>query len=49
VALISSEEVQQAYDAAAAGDIDPLVGLLDPEIEWRGMERGHLWWRKAPA
>jgi ketosteroid isomerase-like protein len=49
MAPISTEEVQQAYDAAVAGDLDPLVTLFDPELDWRGLERGHLWWRKAPA
>jgi hypothetical protein len=46
---ISTEEVQRAYDAAVAGDLEPLVGLFDPAMDWRGLERGHLWWRNAPA
>ena len=41
--------IQSAYDAAIAGDLDPLIGLLAPDLEWRGVERGHLWWRHAPS
>jgi ketosteroid isomerase-like protein len=42
-------QIQAAYDAAVAGDLDPLVALFDPELEWRGLERGRLWWKRAPA
>jgi len=41
--------VQVAFDAAIGGDIDPLVALLAPDLEWRGVDRGHLWWRTAPS
>jgi ketosteroid isomerase-like protein len=43
------EHVRRAFDAAAGGDIDPLVSLFDPELDWRGATRGHLWWRRAPG
>jgi ketosteroid isomerase-like protein len=43
------QRVQDALDAAIAGDVDPLVALLAPDLEWRGVERGHLWWRSAPS
>ena len=43
------ERIQQAFDAAIAGDVEPLVALLSPDLEWRGIERGHLWWRHAPS
>jgi ketosteroid isomerase-like protein len=49
VGSINSEDVQRAYDTAAAGDVEPLVALLHPDLDWRGLEHGHLWWRKAPA
>ena len=49
MAPISTEEVQRAFDSAVAGDLDPLVNLFDPELDWKGLERGHLWWRNAPA
>jgi ketosteroid isomerase-like protein len=44
-----ADRIQAAYDAAIAGDVEPLVGLLAPDLEWRGIERGHLWWRRAPS
>jgi ketosteroid isomerase-like protein len=47
--VVDAASVQRAYDAAVDGDVEPLVGLLSPELDWSGVERGHLWWRKAPA
>ena len=44
-----AERVQRAFDAAIAGDVEPLVALMAPDLEWRGIERGHLWWRSAPS
>jgi ketosteroid isomerase-like protein len=43
------ENLQRALDAAVAGDLDPLVGLFAPDLEWRGPSYGHLWWRRAPS
>lgn len=42
-------KVQSAFDAATRGDIEPLVAMLDPALEWRGRTRGHLWWRTTPS
>jgi ketosteroid isomerase-like protein len=47
--VVDAEQVQRAYDAAIAGDPDALVELFHPDLDWRGLERGHLWWRKAPG
>jgi len=44
-----AERVQAAFDAAVAGDVDALVSMFDPSLEWRGVARGHLWWRHTPA
>ena len=41
--------VQQAFNAAISGDVEPLVALLAPDLEWRGVQRGHLRWRSAPS
>jgi ketosteroid isomerase-like protein len=38
-------------DAVAAlnrGDVEPLVALLDPDLDWTGVRRGHLWWAHTP-
>jgi ketosteroid isomerase-like protein len=48
-AMVDSEGLQHAFDAAIAGDLDPLVELFSPDLHWSGLERGHLWWKKAPA
>lgn len=44
-----AERTQAAFDAAIAGDVEPLVSLLDPALEWRGVPSGHLWWRRTPS
>jgi ketosteroid isomerase-like protein len=41
--------VQSAFDAAVGGDVEPLVSMLHPSLEWRGVTRGHLWWRNTPS
>jgi ketosteroid isomerase-like protein len=46
--VADAERVQAAFDAAVSGDVEPLVSLMAPEMEWRGVERGRLWWRNAP-
>lgn len=43
------ELVRNGYAAAIEGDIEPLVALFDEQLQWRGVERGVLWWRHAPA
>jgi ketosteroid isomerase-like protein len=48
-AMVDSEAIQDALDAAVGGDLDPLVELFSPDLDWWGLERGHLWWKKAPA
>ena len=41
--------IQRAFEAAIDGDVEPFVALLAANLEWRGVERGHLWWRSAPT
>lgn len=43
------ERIQHAFDAAIGGDVEPLVMSMAPDLEWRGVERGHMWWRTAPS
>lgn len=38
-----------ALDAMNRGDVEPVVALLDPDVDWRGKPRGHLWWRHEPS
>jgi hypothetical protein len=41
--------LREAAEAFNAGDPEPFVALLDPQLEWRGITRGHLWWRRTPS
>ncbi len=41
--------VRHAYETANAGDVSELAGLFDLDTEWRGIERGFLWRRRAPS
>jgi hypothetical protein len=45
----AAERVQGVYDAAIAGDVEPLVALFDRTLDWRGVQRGRWWWRRAPS
>jgi hypothetical protein len=46
---VGQADLQHAYNAAVAGNIEPLVTMLAPDLEWRGIERGRWLWRKAPS
>lgn len=43
------EPVRAAYTALNDGDAAPLAALFAPDTVWRGVERGFLWWRRAPS
>jgi len=49
VTSVDIEKLRAAYEAASEGDVDALAALFTPTTVWRGIERGHLWWRKAPS
>ena len=34
-----------AFAALNAGNLTPIVDLLDPQVHLRGPEHGHLWWQ----
>ena len=38
-----------AFDARSKGDPEPLVALFAENAEWRGISRGHLWWKRTPS
>lgn len=40
--------IKSVYTAAIAGDVE-LVTLLAPDLEWRGVQKGRLWWRHTPS
>ncbi|HEV8449852.1 MAG TPA: nuclear transport factor 2 family protein [Gaiellales bacterium] len=41
--------LSEALEAMNRGDVEPAVALLDPDVDWRGRPRGHLWWRHTPS
>jgi ketosteroid isomerase-like protein len=40
--------LQQSAVAYNRGDVGPFVALLDDDVDWRGVTRGHLWWKRTP-
>jgi ketosteroid isomerase-like protein len=45
----SLEPIRAAYEALNDGDPASLSSLFMPDAVWRGVERGLLWWRRAPS
>jgi ketosteroid isomerase-like protein len=43
------EQVRQAYEALGTGDVEPLVALMHPDMEWRGRRQGWRFWRPRPS
>ena len=43
------DELRAAVDALNDGNPEPFVALIDEGCEWRGIARGHLWWKHAPS
>jgi hypothetical protein len=46
---VSVDAIRAAYEALAAGDAEPLVSLIDPQMEWRGRRRLQRVWRPPPS
>lgn len=42
------ERLQAAAQAYDRGDVEPLVALLDEDVDWRAPTRGRLWWKQTP-
>ena len=43
------DRIRAAVEALAAGDAEPFASLFAEDAEWRGVTRGHLWWRQTPS
>jgi ketosteroid isomerase-like protein len=43
------EQLRLAADALGRGDPEPFVSLFAEGAEWRGVSRGHLWWKRTPS
>jgi hypothetical protein len=46
---VSVETIRAAYEALAGGEIEPLVSLIDPQMEWRGRRRLRRFWHPPPS
>jgi hypothetical protein len=46
---VSVDAIRSAFEAFRQGDVEPLVTLLDPAVEWRGRRRLIRFWRPPPA
>jgi hypothetical protein len=46
---VSVDAVRAAFEALADSDLDPLVALIDPQMEWRGRRRLIRFWRPPPS
>jgi ketosteroid isomerase-like protein len=43
------DQVRHAYEALGTGDVEPLVALMNPKMEWRGRRLGLRFWRPRPT
>jgi len=43
------ENIAAAYAALVAGDVGPLVGLMDSDMEWRGVPHRHFLRNRYPS
>jgi hypothetical protein len=43
------EQLRAAAEALNQEDPEPFVSLLADDAEWRGVQRGHLWWKHTPS
>jgi hypothetical protein len=42
---VAVEAVRSAYQSLGYGDVEPLVSLIHPEMEWRERRRLSRFWR----
>ena len=46
---MSVDAIRGAFEAFGEGDVEPLVALIDPQMEWRGRRRLIRFWRPPPS
>lgn len=42
------DRLRAAADALNRGNPEPFTSLIADDNEWRGVSRGHLWWKVTP-
>jgi ketosteroid isomerase-like protein len=40
---MSTDSIRTAYEALGARDVEPLVALMDPDVDWRGLRTWRFW------
>jgi SnoaL-like domain len=40
--------LSEALEELNRGNVEPVVALLDADVEWRGRPNGYLWWKQSP-
>jgi len=43
------DQLRAAAEALNRGNPEPSASLFAEDAEWRGISRGHLWWKRTPA
>jgi hypothetical protein len=43
------DAIRAAYEALNQGDVEPLVALMDRDVEWRGRRTPARFWRPPPS
>jgi ketosteroid isomerase-like protein len=46
---MSSQPLRDAYEALAAGDLEPLVSLMSDDMVWRGVANPWRFWQPVPS
>jgi len=46
---VSVDAIRAAYLALGERNVEPLVSLMRPEMEWRGRRWGLRFWRPVPS
>jgi hypothetical protein len=46
---MSADPIRAAYEALMTGDVEPLVSLIHPDMEWRGRRRLRRFWQRPPS
>jgi hypothetical protein len=45
----TTEALHHAYTALGEGNVEPLVSLMAPDMEWRARKRGWRFWQPVPS
>jgi ketosteroid isomerase-like protein len=46
---MSVDPIRAAYEALMTGDVEPLVALIHPDMEWRGRRGLTRFWQRPPS